>query len=36
MDIILKFARTNPWAGIAKYKNCKVLTGQDLVIDILV
>ena len=23
MDIILKFARTNPWAGIAKYKNCK-------------
>lgn len=23
MDVILKFARNNPWAGIAKYKNCK-------------
>lgn len=22
MEVILKFARVNPWAGIAKYKNC--------------
>lgn len=22
MDVVLKFARVNPWAGIAKYKNC--------------
>lgn len=22
MEVVLKFARTNPWAGIAKYKNC--------------
>lgn len=23
MEVVLKFARNNPWAGIAKYKNCK-------------
>lgn len=23
MEVILRFARKNPWAGIAKYKNCK-------------
>lgn len=22
MEVVLKFARVNPWAGIAKYKNC--------------
>lgn len=28
MEILLKFARTNPWAGIAKYKNCKEYIGS--------
>ena len=23
MEVVLKFDRNNPWAGIAKYKNCK-------------
>lgn len=27
MEVILKFARKNPWAGIAKYKNCKDYIG---------
>lgn len=27
MEAILKFARNNPWAGIAKYKNCKDYIG---------
>ena len=27
MEAILKFARENPWAGIAKYKNCKDYIG---------
>ena len=28
MEILLKFARVNPWAGIAKYKDCKEYIGS--------
>lgn len=30
MEVVLKFARNNPWAGIAKYKNCKDYIGTYL------
>lgn len=28
MEVLLKFARINPWAGIAKYKDCKEYIGS--------
>ena len=29
MEVELKFARVNPWAGIAKYKNCYDYIGPN-------